>query len=309
MATYFHHGNSEIQGADGLHTLYLMNPNYAPTTVPYSEHHQQQQSVAPTMLINPVATAYNPTHHFFVGSNASEVVASRQSLQEISTTFHGIPHSHNPFHYNTWDQITNSQQQHELQQQQQQGNLCLSLSSQHNTGGGGGGGEATNYHEVPTVAISPSSTNGDDHQVRAAAFLGNSYSSVSAISNNGNHNNIVGVRSVLLGSKYLKAARELLDEVVNVGKGILKASTANNLSNDQGNKEKMKMEAAETVVTPVGTVGIGGSSSTTGGESNSTCNKHGFELTTAQRQELQMKKSKLLSMLDEVYIFILFLYF
>ena len=45
-------------------------------------------------------------------------------------------------------------------------------------------------------------------------ILGNSSSSVS--------NEISSVQSIILGSKYLRAAQEFLDEVVNVGKGIIK---------------------------------------------------------------------------------------
>ena len=154
-----------------------------------------------------------------------------------------------------------------LNQQQQQG-LSLSLSSQQ-TGfynnrsvlSAGGGGE----HDVPT--------SGEDLRVS-----GNSPSSVSAVSNG-----ISGVQSVILGSKYLKAAQELLDDVVNVGNEI-------KVDSMEGNKDKMKMNKESTAM-------IGDDP----GESSGA--KQGAELTTAQRQEFQMKKTKLVTMLDEVYLF------
>ncbi|KAF7823179.1 BEL1-like homeodomain protein 1 [Senna tora] len=106
------------------------------------------------------------------------------------------------------------------------------------------------------------------------------------------------VVSFVLGSKYLKAAQEVLDEVVNVGKGIIQKSEysieggkigtkANRESTSGGNRD--------------------GSSSVGGGENSGNNNNNNGKqeaevapLTTAQRQELQMKKSKLISMLDEV---------
>ena len=60
MATYFHHGNSEIQsgGADGLQTLVLMNPGY----IHYSDAPQQQQqqsslAAGNLVFLNPAAVA------------------------------------------------------------------------------------------------------------------------------------------------------------------------------------------------------------------------------------------------------------
>lgn len=88
-----------------------------------------------------------------------------------------------------------------------------------------------------------------------------------------------GVQSVILGSKYLKAAQALLDEVVNVGK-------SNNKNDDvhvtKDKMRKMKKESTPPIGQPPATA----------------------DLTTAQRQDLQMKKAKLIGMLDEVYVYI-----
>lgn len=95
-------------------------------------------------------------------------------------------------------------------------------------------------------------------------------------------NAVSGLKSLLMGSKYLKAAQQLLDEVVNVGLGI-KGDPAKGINS----KSPMKSNR-ESEVTGTGT----------GEEETST--KRGADLTTAERQELQMKKAKLVNMLDEV---------
>ena len=79
---------------------------------------------------------------------------------------------------------------------------------------------------------------------------------------------------MITGSKYLMAAQELLDEVVSVC---------------ENNKAKTIKEPA-TVTNKEAT----------------SANKGGADLTTAQRQEIQMKKAKLHNMLDEVCVFNLF---
>ncbi|KAG6436075.1 hypothetical protein SASPL_100957 [Salvia splendens] len=73
---------------------------------------------------------------------------------------------------------------------------------------------------------------------------------------------------MITGSKYLKAAQELLDEVVSVG-----------------NNDKAKPIKEPATVT---------------NKEATSANKGGADLTTAQRQEIQMKKAKLHNMLDEV---------
>ncbi|WOL12732.1 BEL1-like homeodomain protein 1 [Canna indica] len=82
----------------------------------------------------------------------------------------------------------------------------------------------------------------------------------------------------LAGSKYLRAAQQLLDEVVNVGKGIkderAKAAHLKNPPADGSNLES-KGPGAEVA------------------ENNTN-------LSTAEKQELQMKKTKLVNMLEEV---------
>lgn len=223
---------------------------------------------------------------------------------EIST-FHGVTIAPPPrIHYNLWPAPTDHHQQMVvginsaadvpsqagfrarqvvMSPTRQALSLSLSSSQQRNTAAYAtslsGGNEV-----VPAGILSP--TSGDD--VRAN-FLGNSLSSTVLAVSNGIGSSVHGV---LLGSKYLKAAHELLDEVVNVGstKGM-KAGAAAATDSANGAGEKPDRESTHAAAA------IGGSYNS-GGESSNT--KLGTELSTAQRQELQVKKAKLAKMLDEV---------
>ncbi|XP_057728509.1 BEL1-like homeodomain protein 1 [Arachis stenosperma] len=292
MATYFHGSNSEMQssspsasasGADGgLQTLYLMNPNYH--HVPYSDAPTQNM-----LLLNPnhqahalnlanLSHAPPPPHHQLLihrlPNSDDNTRASLFGHHDITTatappTFHGF--SAPRVQYNLWGSVVDQPQPSPssssggadmgFRRPAQQG-LSLSLSSQQQ--------QQQQQQQTGTYR----SLSGEV-EVAVAGGVGNSPSSAS--------NGISGVQGVLLGSKYLKAAQELLDEVVNVGnKGISKEELA----------EKVKPNRESNS-------GVGEGSSGGGGE-NSDAGKHVAELTTAQRQELQMKKSKLVSMLDEV---------
>ncbi|KAI3791594.1 hypothetical protein L2E82_05440 [Cichorium intybus] len=153
----------------------------------------------------------------------------------------------------------------------QQG-LSLTLSSQQ-----------SRYASQAARVSSISPTGEDGHRAAVngggGGGGGGSTSSASGISNNGMHN-------MLLNSKYLKATQEILEEVVNVGKGVLKNSD----------------QLTKSLKSPV--IGDGGSQSPVTGEGGreETGSKSGggAELTTAERQEIQMKKAKLVNMLDEV---------
>ncbi|KAG5063791.1 hypothetical protein JHK85_004974 [Glycine max] len=112
-------------------------------------------------------------------------------------------------------------------------------------------------------------------EVRASPSL------ASGASNGGG---VAGIQSVLLSSKYLKATQELLDEVVNVNSGIKVEQT-----------KKLCFEKTK-VVGESSTAASGGDGSV-GGEGSG---KRSSELSTTERQEIQMKKAKLINMLDEV---------
>ncbi|XP_010557975.1 PREDICTED: BEL1-like homeodomain protein 1 [Tarenaya hassleriana] len=95
---------------------------------------------------------------------------------------------------------------------------------------------------------------------------------------------VSGMQGSVLSSKYLKAAQELLDEVATVNENNTSTENKNRkclLSNKNGDEVDGK-SAGE---------------STRGAE---TGDKVAAELTVPERQEIQMKKARLVTMLDEV---------
>ncbi|XP_049379460.1 BEL1-like homeodomain protein 3 [Solanum stenotomum] len=314
MAMYYQ-GGSEIQ-ADGLQTLYLMNPNYIGYTDTH-HHHQHQQQSANMFFLNSVAAgnfphvslplqAHAQGHLVGVPLPAGFQDPNRPSIQEIPTSHHGLLSR-------------------------------LWTSGDQNTprGGGGGEGNGSQSHIPSSTVVSPNSGSGGGTTTDFASQLGFqrpglvsptqahhqglslslspqqqmnfrsslpldhrdisttnhqvgilSSSPLPSPGTNTNHTRGLGASSsfsisngMILGSKYLKVAQDLLDEVVNVGKNIKLSEV--------GAKEKHKLdnELISLVSDDV--------------ESSSQKNIV-VELTTAQRQELQMKKAKLVSMLDEV---------
>ncbi|XP_039057501.1 BEL1-like homeodomain protein 1 [Hibiscus syriacus] len=252
MATYCH-GNPEIQAADGLQTLVLMNPAY----VQYSDNPPPPPNNLVYLNSNSISPhAPSPHTKQFVGiplPAATSAANQGPGSHEISP-LHGLVQRVN---YNLYNPIDPSGPALESSRAQQ--GLSLSLSSQQHTGYGS---------LAQAVSI-------EDMRV-------------SGSSGSGVINGVSGVQSVMFSSKFLKAAQELLDEVVTVNRTeITKNELAKKGSGDNSNSGK----------------GIGESSVAASGDGSGggeTHAKHGAELTTAERQEIQMKKAKLLSMLDEV---------
>lgn len=100
---------------------------------------------------------------------------------------------------------------------------------------------------------------------------------------------ISGMPTAVLSSKYLKAAQELLDEVVNVVHGIM-------LKEDTTKKGGDEEKTSGDQTTAVPKVGDGSTSR----EGLAAVGKSSPELTAVERQEVQVKKAKLRAMLDEV---------
>ncbi|GAB2274549.1 hypothetical protein Dimus_009316 [Dionaea muscipula] len=313
MATYFH-GGSEIQ-ADNMQTLYLMNPNYSGYSVSdqsiHQHHHrhphhqppqQQPPGLTPNMLLlnsgigahNTLNPAANITHSQLSGQHLEGIPLtgpnpndpSRPSLHHLYSLWNSVEASaagsgvqpHIPTgvvvgsgsHHHHHDMMRFRRQVAHHHHQQQQG-LSLSLSPQHDS--------VSTGQQGPVTVLSPTGGGGGGGGGEEMSMsVGCSPTSVSAASNAAS-----GEQRVILGCKYLKAAQQLLDEVVSVGKAL----NADSEAAEGGNKEKGKTAA----------IVAGGEGSSGGGES---CGKRSAELTTAQRQELQMKKAKLLNMLDEV---------
>jgi len=267
MAAYYN-GNSEIQGGDGLQTLVLMNPGY----VYYSDGQQSTQSQSGNFGFldsnHPGNHPVNNSHHQHANmappppAQTQQLVgiplsasppSSVHSQHDISSLHSFIPRAQ--YMYNPVELVQASPREVTPFQQ----GLSLSLSSQ----------QSRYASQAARVPISPT---GDNR--RAAIGGGGSTSSPSVVSNNVN-----GMHNMLLNSKYLKAAQEILEEVVNVA-----------LKNTDQSVKTLKI-----------TGGDGGSPTAVTGEAETiTKSSSAAELTTAERQEIQMKKAKLVNMLDEV---------
>ncbi|CAI9781387.1 unnamed protein product [Fraxinus pennsylvanica] len=260
-----------------------MNPNY----VGYSDNTEVQKP-ANMLFFNSAATATATGHEVntaqishaplsqsqhFVGVPLSAAVGSPNShyhdhpsvlgQREIQASHGAIP----SVHYNLWKSVdqaggvnlqnissvvaaTNSSDSRPAVSPTQQG-LSLTLSPQQR-----------GYRSLPT-----------NNDVTVSQKLGSS-TSLSAVSDGVNN-----LQSVILGSKYLKAAQQLLDELVVLGKGT---KNDGGVAGEAAEKRKIIRESTGVNAEAFGTKG---------------CET---ELTTAQRQEIQMKKAKLINMLDEV---------
>ncbi|KAK6787970.1 hypothetical protein RDI58_016495 [Solanum bulbocastanum] len=279
-----HHSNN-----NNIQTLYLMNPNsymQGYTTTDTQQQHQQQ-----LLFLNSSPAGSNALTH----ANIQHAPLQQQHFVGVplpAVSLHDQINHHGLLQ-RMWNNQDQSQQvivpsstvvsatscggtttdlasqlafqrsivvsptpQHRQQQQQQQGGLSLSLYPQQQ--------QQISFNNN----ISSSSPRTNNVTIRGTL--------------DGSSSNMV------LGSKYLKAAQELLDEVVNiVGKSI---------KGDDQKKDNSMNKESMPLASNVNTNSSGG-----GGESSSRQkNEVAVELTTAQRQELQMKKGKLLAMLEEV---------
>ncbi|KAF8039365.1 hypothetical protein BT93_B1794 [Corymbia citriodora subsp. variegata] len=278
MATYFH-GSSEIEATDGLQTLYILNPSF----IPYSNAAAHDATAPNTLFLNPMGSATQPTHapplnhnHFVgiplsgpaapFGPAGSDVHPTR--LHEISS-LHGVAPRVRPNH--PWGQPdTSAASTDQLQ-------ICSATNSAGVSPSQRGLSLSLSTEQSPFMSLSrESDVRGHSHH----QFPGINESRVSVQNSSSSASNVVlGLHGVLLGSKYLKAAQELLDEVINVGKEIKNHSSA-----EGSNKEKTKL----------------GKKDSSKEEKKVEPSSSGSELGMAHRQELQMKKAKLVDMLDEV---------
>ncbi|CAL4989509.1 unnamed protein product [Urochloa decumbens] len=243
MAAYYHGGaGTDIQAStDGLQTLYLMNPSFAG----YDDAGGASPP-GPTnmMLLNSAVSTMTPAsfgaHHH------------QQSPPAAQQHFVGIPLQAPPSGYNLWAPATSAAAAADMSPPQAQTpgaggvSAVLSLSSREapppvTVAAVGGGADEGKYHLVGPSATSQG--------------------------------------QMVMSSKYLKAAQELLDEVVSVSKGV----------------EDAKAKSLSAVKKKEDSEGVSGGGTTEDGGGAAAP-----ELSTAERQELQMKKSKLINMLDEV---------
>lgn len=280
MAMYYQ-GSSEVQG-DGLQTLYLMNPNYIgfsdTTALPQSQQAMFLNS-GNALHVGGMAHARLPQSQHFVGVPLPASALGSAQLHDPSRSL--------------WAAVeqAGTGSGGGPSQQQQISSVVVS--------GGGTTDFASQLGFHRSVVVSPTAQQGlslslspQQQPFRSLPMESpvgllsarpghDSGASSSSITN--------GISGLITGSKYLKAAQELLDEVVNVEKS---------LKLDAADKEKAKMKKES-----MPPFGAAGDPPTTGAETSAQKTASAAaaaELTTAQRQDLQMKKAKLLSMLDEV---------
>lgn len=108
---------------------------------------------------------------------------------------------------------------------------------------------------------------------------------------------VIGFPNVLRGSKFLKAAQELLDEVVNLSKFGKSESAKHHKSQTLFDTVADKENTAKEAGIKNGVADASAGFINSAEEINVS---HNSELSMAERRELQIKKAKLVAMLDEV---------
>ncbi|KAF7804223.1 BEL1-like homeodomain protein 1 [Senna tora] len=196
------------------------------------------------LLLNSIAAANNNSHSLTSQALPHALPTHTQQFVGVPASHHDVSALHGRMHYNLWDPNAAAR---ETPRASQQG-LSLSLSSQQ-------GGMGCGFRVEREVA----SSEGEEVGVSG------------------------GMQSVVVSSKYLKAAQEVLEEAVNVNNGI-KTELGNKSTHSDTNK-------------PIHGECSGTAPSGDAAESNA---KPPSDLSPAERQEIQMKKAKLITMLDEV---------
>lgn len=290
MATFFQHNPDAQTGADGLQTLVLMNP---PTYVQYSGE-PSVPTLAPAL----------PGNNLIFLNSVSSMASLPQTSQHLvgiplptgpvardSNTQSSMPPEMPPYHClpsrlrcNPWNPSDPTRETASLESttpRSQQG-LSLSLSSRQQPPAlSNYGARASSEREVAAPSKPQASIlSREDVRVSSGGLLSAAPGVTIGIS---------GMPTAVLSSKYLKAAQELLDEVVNVVHGIM-------LKEDTTKKGGDEEKTSGDQTTAVPKVGDGSTSR----EGLAAVGKSSPELTAVERQEVQVKKAKLRAMLDEV---------
>uniref|UniRef100_A0A1J3DFZ1 BEL1-like homeodomain protein 1 n=1 Tax=Noccaea caerulescens TaxID=107243 RepID=A0A1J3DFZ1_NOCCA len=266
MATYFHGNPPEISaGSDGgLQTLILMNPT---TYVQYTQQDDDSNNNN-----NTTSNTNNNNSFVFLDSHAPSQTGSQQfvgiplsgheaasiTAADNISVLHGYPPRVQYSLYSS-HQVDPTHQQAACETPRAQQGLSLTLSSQQQQQQRQQ--QHQPLHHVEDIRVGPGSTG-------------------SGVTN--------GIAN-LVSSKYLKAAQELLDEVVNADSNDIntKSQLFSSKKASSGNDNKAVGESS---------AGAGEGS----GDGGETAGKRTVELGTAERQEIQMKKAKLSNMLHEV---------
>ena len=266
MAAYFHGNPPEISaGTDGgLQTLILMNPT---TYVPYTQQDDDSNNSNNNtnnnnfVFLDSRAPPQNANQQF-VGIPLSGHEAASITAADNISVLHGYPPRVQYSLYGS-HQVDPTHHQAACETPRAQRGLSLTLSSQ----------QQQQQHRQTLHHVGFGSGPGEDIRVGSG-------STASGVTN--------GVAN-LVSSKYLRAAQELLDEVVKAD------------SNDINTKSQLFSSKKGTSVTDTKAVGESSTGAREGSDGGGEASgKRTVELGTAERQEIQMKKAKLSSMLHEV---------
>lgn len=266
MATYFHGNPPEISaGSDGgLQTLILMNPTtYVQYTQQDDDSNNNNNTTSNTNNNNSFVflDSHAPSqtgNQQFVGIPLSGHEAASITAADNISVLHGYPPRVQYSLYSS-HQVDPTHQQAACETPRAQQGLSLTLSSQQQQQKRQQ--QHQPLHHVEDIRVGPGSSG-------------------SGVTN--------GIAN-LVSSKYLKAAQELLDEVVNADSNDIttKSQLFSSKKASSGNDNKAVGESS---------AGAGEGS----GDGGETAGKRTVELGTAERQEIQMKKAKLSNMLHEV---------
>lgn len=273
MAAYFHGNPPEISaGSDGgLQTLILMNPTtYVQYTQQDNDSNNNNNNNSNTnnnnsfVFLDSHAPQPNGSQQF-VGIPLSGHEAASITAADNISVLHGYPPRVQYSLYGS-HQVDPTHQQAACETPRAQQGLSLTLSSQQQQ-------QQQHHQQHQPIHVGFGSGPGEDIRVGSG-------STGSGVTN--------GIAN-LVSSKYLKAAQELLDEVVNADSDDMNAKSQlfSSKKGSSGNDKAVGESSA----------GAGGEGSGGGGEA---AGKRTVELGTAERQEIQMKKAKLNNMLHEV---------
>ncbi|KAK7263459.1 hypothetical protein RJT34_31050 [Clitoria ternatea] len=260
--------------------LNLANFSHAPPP-PSPNNHHRHQLIGVTVPSSGILGSTSTTDHMKQSFLGHHEISGFQGLAPAATSASAASPR---VHYNLWDSVIDQSTSTAVTASTNTSSLGCLVSAATTDASTQTGFHRPNTQQGLSLSLSSQQTPFRlfSGEVQALSLASRGGGDDMRVMNSG----VSSMHSVVLDSKYLKATQELLDEVVNVGKGISKGEE----SMEGARKEKMKGNIESTSC-----VGDGSS----GGGENSG-GKRGVELSTAQRQELQMKKSKLVTMLDEV---------
>ncbi|KAK4258590.1 hypothetical protein QN277_005025 [Acacia crassicarpa] len=273
MATYLPNSYSETPITSSNITLYMNTGSYPEA---FSGNSQEQNGC---FVIPPMSLSQSAPEQ-------QEILANLGGLQTGDYDFSAWRQGRNEM------LVTNPMDGHNMQSQ----GLSLSLGTQTPTGI-----QVSPFHDQSSnpsfdsflgqnPSISGHKSSSSRHEcMRPSEILPPDLPEASQVLNRGDysmHGGMPSVSRTIPNSKYLKAAQELLDEVVDIQKAIKQSPSTREKKTSKENDGRLENESAPADREP----------NPRDFDGNASC-----EISNAERQDLQNKLTKLLSMLDEVH--------